>query len=221
MLFSSSCSVYGTPNVDVVNEQTATGPESPYGETKLVSEWIIRDVARVRSQFRHTSLRYFNVVGSGSPEIADQSPHNLFPLVLRALTEGRTPMIWGGDYPTRDRTCVRDYIHVVDLAEAHLAAAERLESDQPAAAVYNVGRGEGSTVREVMETIGRVTGIDFQPEVRERRPGDPAHIVASADLIERDLGWEARLGLEDMVASAWQSWRHNVELQAERLDVSS
>jgi UDP-glucose 4-epimerase len=154
---------------------------------------------------RHTSLRYFNVVGSGSPELFDVSPHNLFPLVFDMLYRGETPRINGNDYPTPDGTCVRDYIHVADLALAHVAAAQRLTAGQPVEAVYNLGSGNGTSVREIMTAIRNVTGIDFEPTINPRRPGDPARIVASGDLARRDLDWQMRHSLDEMVASAWDA----------------
>jgi UDP-glucose 4-epimerase len=203
-VFSSSAATFGTPDVDLVTEDTATRPESPYGETKLIGEWILRDVGRATGM-RHTSLRYFNVVGSGSPELFDVSPHNLFPLVFDMLYRGETPRINGNDYPTPDGTCVRDYIHVADLALAHVAAAQRLTAGQPVEAVYNLGSGNGTSVREIMTAIRTVTGIDFEPTINPRRPGDPARIVASGDLARRDLDWQMRHSLDEMVASAWDA----------------
>lgn len=202
LVFSSSAATYGTPDVDTVTEQTPTTPESPYGVSKLVGEWIVRDVARATG-LRHTSLRYFNVVGSGSPELFDVSPHNLFPVVFDMLYRGETPRINGDDYPTPDGTCVRDYVHVSDLALAHVAAAERLAAGAPVEAVYNLGSGSGTSVREIMTAIRDVTGIDFEPTIGPRRPGDPARIVASKDLAARDLDWQMRHSLEEMVRSAW------------------
>lgn len=204
IVFSSSAATYGTPDVDVVTEETSTSPESPYGESKLIGEWLLAD-AGVAHGLKHTSLRYFNVVGSGSDDLFDTSPHNLFPLVFDALARGRTPHINGGDYPTRDGTTVRDYIHVADLALAHVTAAEKLAKGVDLEAVYNLGSGSGSSVREIMDTIREVTGIDFEPEVRDRRPGDPAQIVATGELAARDLGWEMRHDLRSMVASAWSA----------------
>jgi UDP-glucose 4-epimerase len=206
LVFSSSAAVYGTPAVDVVTESTLGWPESPYGETKLVSEWLIRDVARV-APLRHTSLRYFNVVGSGAPDLYDTSPHNLFPLVLKALTEGRAPVVRGTDYPTPDGSCVRDYIHVSDVADAHVAAAVALAEGRQLEPVYNLGSGAGVSVLQIMAAMARITGIDFTPEIADRRPGDPARIVASGELAARDLDWATRRTLDDCVASAWQSWR--------------
>lgn len=204
IVFSSSAAVYGTPDVDLVTEDTATRPESPYGESKLIGEWLLRDQG-VATDLRHTSLRYFNVVGSGTPDLYDTSPHNLFPLVLDALTSGRTPRINGTDYPTPDGTCVRDYIHVADLADAHVAAARALADGRPLEPVYNLGSGDGVSVREIMTAMADVTGIPFEPEVAPRRPGDPARIVASGEAAARDLGWRMTHTLRDMVASAWEA----------------
>lgn len=206
IVFSSSAATYGTPDVDTVTEQTPTAPESPYGVSKLVGEWMIRDAARA-SGLRHTSLRYFNVVGSGSDELFDVSPHNLFPLVFDMLCHDETPRINGADYPTPDGTCVRDYVHVSDLALAHVAAARRLQAGDPIEPVYNLGSGSGTSVREIMTTIRDVTGFDFEPVVGPRRPGDPARIVASGDLATRDLDWRMRHSLEEMVRSAWVARR--------------
>ena len=206
MVFSSSAATFGTPDVDVVTEDTPTAPESPYGESKLIGEWLQRDQA-VATGLRHTSLRYFNVVGSGSDDLYDTSPHNLFPVVFEALLAGRTPRINGDDYDTPDGTCVRDYVHVTDLALAHVVAARRLAAGDELAPVYNLGSGSGVSVRQIMDTVRAVTGIDFTPEIGPRRPGDPARIVASGDLAARDLEWQMRHDLHDMVASAWSARR--------------
>lgn len=206
IVFSSSAAVYGTPDVDLVTEDTERHPESPYGETKLIGEWLIADQGRAAG-LRHTSLRYFNVVGSGTTEVYDVSPHNLFPLVFDALIEGRTPRINGDDYPTPDGTCVRDYLHVADLAAAHVVAARRLDAGEPLEPVYNLGSGDGVSVGEIMRAVAAVTGIEFTPEVGPRRPGDPARIVASGDLAARDLDWRMRHTLADMVDSAWEARR--------------
>lgn len=206
IVFSSSAAVYGTPDVALVTERTATSPESPYGESKLVGEWIIADQARAMG-LRHTSLRYFNVVGSGTPDLYDSSPHNLFPLVIRALSEGHRPKIFGDDYATPDGTCVRDYVHVADLAQAHVVAAQKLLAGEQLEPVYNLGSGDGVSVRQIMQAVARATGVDFEPQVVDRRPGDPARIVASGDLAARDLGWAMRHTLDDMVTSAWRAGR--------------
>jgi UDP-glucose 4-epimerase len=204
IVFSSSAAVYGTPDVDLVTENTPKAPESPYGESKLIGEWLLRDQG-VATGLRHTSLRYFNVVGSGYPDVYDTSPHNLFPLVFDALLAGRTPRINGDDYPTPDGTCVRDYLHVADLAHSHVVAAQRLQAGDDLESAYNLGSGDGVSVGQIMSTVSRVTGIDFTPEIAPRRAGDPARIVASGELAARDLDWRMRHSLEQMVRSAWDA----------------
>jgi UDP-glucose 4-epimerase len=206
IVFSSSAAVFGTPDVDLVTEQTPTAPESPYGESKLVGEWLLRDQARVKP-LRHTSLRYFNVVGSGHDDLYDSSPHNLFPIVLKVLGEGGVPQINGDDYPTPDGTCVRDYVHVQDLALSHAVAARVLAGGGQLEPVYNLGSGTGLSVREIIDAMLRVTGSDVVPVVTARRPGDPARIVATGELAARDLQWRMRHDLDDMVASAWRAWQ--------------
>ena len=205
VLFSSSAAVFGEPPVELVTEETPVAPISPYGETKLVGEWMLRDVATATG-LRWIALRYFNVAGAGATELADRSVNNLVPMVFQRLTDGANPQLFGDDYPTRDGSCVRDYIHVVDLAEAHAAAAKRLD-DGPVGEVYNVGRGEGVTVKEVLTTMREVTGVDFAVDVVARRPGDAPSYFADATKIREQLGWTARLDLRDMVDSAWRAWR--------------
>ncbi|WP_341952445.1 UDP-glucose 4-epimerase GalE [Salinibacterium sp. TMP30] len=204
VVFSSSAAVYGTPNVDLVTENTAKEPLSPYGESKLIGEWLLRNQA-VATGLRHTSLRYFNVVGSGDPAVFDTSPHNLFPLVFEALVAGQTPRINGTDYPTADGTNVRDYVHVADIAAAHVAAARRLESHDAIEPAYNLGSGDGLSVAEIMTTVAKVTEIAFTPELADRRAGDPPRIVANGDLAARDLDWKMRHTAEEMVRSAWEA----------------
>ena len=205
ILFSSSAAVFGNPPVDFVTEETPVAPMSPYGETKLIGEWMLRDLAAATG-LRWAALRYFNVAGTGAPELADRSVTNLVPMTFRALTAGRNPQLFGDDYDTRDGSCIRDYIHVVDLAEAHAAAAARLD-EAPIGEVFNVGRGEGVTVTEVFATVREVTGIDFTVDVVGRRAGDPAAYFADATKIGKELGWTARLDLADMVRSAWEAWQ--------------
>ena len=210
IVFSSSAAVYGTPSTDLVTEETAKAPASPYGESKLIGEWLLADQGVARG-LRHTSLRYFNVVGSGDPALYDSSPHNLFPLVFTALLEGRTPRINGDDYATPDGTNVRDYIHVADLAASHVAAAQRLDAGEPVEPAYNLGSGSGSSVGEIMRAIADATGIGFTPEIGPRRPGDPDRIVASGELAARDLDWKMRHSLLEMVESQWIATRRAAE----------
>ncbi len=206
VVFSSSAAVYGTPSTELVTEATPTKPESPYGESKLIGEWLLRDQATAAG-LRHASLRYFNVVGSGDPSIYDTSPHNLFPLVFAALLRGDTPRMNGDDYETEDGTPVRDYIHVADLAVSHVAAAKRLDAGESLEAVYNLGSGSGASLKDIMRTIAEVTEITFEPVIGPRRAGDPARIVADGQLAARDLDWQMRHDLRDMVASAWDATR--------------
>ncbi|WP_406199709.1 UDP-glucose 4-epimerase GalE [Kitasatospora sp. NBC_01560] len=206
-LLSSSAAVYGMPDVELVSESAPCVPMNPYGETKLAGEWLVAAAGRAYG-LSTVSLRYFNVAGSASPELADDGVFNLVPMVFERITAGRAPRIFGADYPTPDGTCVRDFIHVADIASAHVAAARRLAADPPGGTslVLNIGRGEGVSVREMLDVIGKVTGYDTTGEVTPRRAGDPARVVASAELIRRELGWTARYGVEEMVASAWDGW---------------
>ncbi|MEV0962320.1 MULTISPECIES: UDP-glucose 4-epimerase GalE [unclassified Streptomyces] len=206
-LFSSSAAVYGMPDVDLVTEETPCAPINPYGETKLAGEWLVRAVGRVHP-VATASLRYFNVAGAATPELADEGVFNLVPMVFERLTAGEAPRIFGDDYPTPDGTCIRDYIHVEDIASAHVAAARRLAADPDARLVLNIGRGEGVSVADMVGIIQDVTGHPgVKPEVTDRRPGDPARVVASADRIREELGWSARHEVREMVESAWAGWR--------------
>ncbi|QES41915.1 UDP-glucose 4-epimerase GalE [Streptomyces venezuelae] len=205
-VFSSSASVYGMPDVDLVTEQTPCLPMSPYGETKLAGEWLVRAVGRAHG-LTTASLRYFNVAGAASADLADTGVFNLIPMVFEKLTAGEAPRIFGADYATPDGTCVRDYIHVVDIAEAHVATARRLVSAAPGTDLtLNIGRGEGVSVREMTTLINETTGRTTPAEVTARRPGDPARVVASADRIATELGWSAKRDVRDMIASAWAGW---------------
>ncbi|MCC9152264.1 UDP-glucose 4-epimerase GalE [Streptomyces parvulus] len=209
LVFSSSAAVYGMPDVDLVTEDTPCLPLSPYGETKLAGEWLIDAAARAHG-IRAASLRYFNVAGAAAPELSDSGVFNLIPMVFERLEAGDAPRVFGDDYATPDGTCVRDYIHVEDIASAHLAAARRLaDASEGTALTLNVGRGEGSSVREMVDRILKVTGRqDAAPRVSPRRPGDAARVVASADRARAELGWTARHDLDAMIDSAWQGWRH-------------
>ena len=204
LVYSSSAAVYGTPVSNPIPETAQFSPQSPYGETKVVGEWLAH-AQGLAAGLSWVALRYFNVAGAGSDDLGDGSINNLIPMVFSALDEGRRPMIFGDDYPTPDGTCIRDYIHVVDLAKAHVLAAAHCEQVQ-AAETLNVGRGVGATVREVMDVIARVTGVEFDPEVVGRRAGDPQDSTAATDRILQVLGWQAELDLEAMVASAWSAW---------------
>jgi UDP-glucose 4-epimerase len=209
-VFSSSAAVYGAPDVDLITEATDRRPVNPYGWTKLVGEQMVADVAAATG-LRYASLRYFNVAGADSPELADLGAANLVPLVFQQLSRHRAPVIFGDDYDTPDGTCIRDFVHVADIAGAHVAAADALADGEIDALSANIGRGEGVSVREMVATIRRITGTVDQewaePVVRPRRPGDPARVVASADLLRERLGCSADRDVEDMVSSAWAGWQ--------------
>ncbi|MFE7859070.1 UDP-glucose 4-epimerase GalE [Streptomyces sp. NPDC057403] len=204
-VFSSSAAVYGMPDVDLVTEETPCVPISPYGETKLAGEWLVRATGRATG-LATASLRYFNVAGAAAPELADTGVFNLVPMVFEKLTEHAPPRIFGDDYPTPDGTCVRDYIHVVDLAEAHVAAARALRAAPGRDLTVNIGRGEGVSVREMVDRINALTGYDRPPTVTPRRPGDPPRVVASADRAAGELAWKAKHDVQDMILSAWEGW---------------
>jgi UDP-glucose 4-epimerase len=209
LVFSSSAAVYGAPDVDLVTEQTPTQPVNPYGTTKLIGERMIQDVAAATG-LRYANLRYFNVAGTAAPELTDRGAANLVPMVFQQLSAGRPPQVFGDDYDTPDGTCVRDFVHVADIASAHVAAARGLADGRVSALTANVGRGDGVSVQEMVRLIRAATGTadaDWaEPQVLPRRAGDPPRVVASADAIREALGWQARWGVEEMVASAWEGW---------------
>ncbi|MCX4236237.1 UDP-glucose 4-epimerase GalE [Streptomyces ortus] len=204
-VFSSSAAVYGMPDVDLVTEQTPCVPINPYGETKLAGEWLVRAAGRAHG-LSTACLRYFNVAGAATPELADVGVFNIVPMVFEKLTAGEPPRIFGDDYATPDGTCVRDYIHVVDLAEAHVAAARRLAAAPGTDLTLDIGRGEGVSVRRMIDRITEITGHTLAPTVTPRRPGDPARVVASAERVASELAWKAKYGLDDMITSAWEGW---------------
>ncbi|WP_250293228.1 UDP-glucose 4-epimerase GalE [Streptomyces atroolivaceus] len=205
-LFSSSAAVYGVPDVELITEETSCAPINPYGETKLAGEWLVRATGRAHG-VSTACLRYFNVAGSAAPELADTGVFNVVPMFFDRLTRGDAPRIFGDDYPTPDGTAVRDYIHVADLAEAHLAVARHLDGDSGGGDLtVNIGRGEGVSVRRLAELVGEVTGLPTEPVVEPRRPGDAARAVASAARMTEELGWTARRGMREMVESAWEGW---------------
>ena len=204
IVFSSSSSVYGNAASGLVTEHDPFNPTSPYGESKVIGEWLLRNQG-VASGLVHTSLRYFNVVGSGDPTLPDVSPYNLFSMVFAGLESDRLPVIFGDDYDTPDGTCIRDYIHVADLAAAHVGAAQRMDRGESIEPAYNLGSGTGTSVAEMMAAISRVTRIEFTAEVGSRRAGDPARVVASGEKASRDIGWTMSHSLEDMIRSAFEA----------------
>ena len=206
IVYSSSAAVYGTPTENKVTEKSATNPESPYGETKLVGEWLLKADEKAR-QLQWIALRYFNVVGAANPELGDTGVNNLVPMVFRALSNNQRPQVFGGDYATPDGSCIRDYIHISDLADSHLIAAQKLLNENYCG-IINIGRGKGFSVRQVMDTISEVLGQNINYEVIDRRPGDPAQTIADVSKAKSDLNWEAKKDLKSMVSSAWQAWQN-------------
>ncbi|MGW1074702.1 UDP-glucose 4-epimerase GalE [Streptomyces sp. NPDC002537] len=209
-VFSSSAAVYGMPDVDLVTEATPCLPMNPYGETKLAGEWLVRATGAAHG-ISTACLRYFNVAGAAVPELADTGVYNIIPMMFDRLTRGESPRIFGDDYDTPDGTCVRDYIHIEDLATAHLAAAQRLDGRPDTGDLtLNVGTGRGVSVREMADLIAEITG-HHEPAalVEPRRPGDPARVVASNELIAKELGWSPVHDVRSMVTSAWEGWCHH------------
>jgi UDP-glucose 4-epimerase len=208
-LFSSSAAVYGSPDLDLVTEDAECRPVNPYGETKWVGEQMVEAVAQATG-LRFANLRYFNVAGSAAPSLADRGRSNLVPMVFEQLALRRAPRIFGADYPTPDGTCIRDFVHVADIASAHVAAARALAAGRVTALTANIGRGEGVSVREMVDLIREVTGTSAEPWaepiIEPRRPGDPARVVASADVVRDELGWQAAHDVKEMVRSAWEGW---------------
>ncbi len=204
LVFSSTAAVYGEPESVPIREEAALRPTNPYGESKLLVEQMLGWLHRIHG-LRTASLRYFNVAGAlaGRGEAHEPESH-LIPLILDVAL-GRRPSIkiYGTDYPTPDGTCIRDYIHVSDLADAHLLALHALEARDRL--VYNLGNGQGFSVRQVVESARRVTGHAIPVEEVPRRAGDPAVLVASSEKIHRELGWQPKFpALDEIVASAWQ-----------------
>ena len=204
LVFSSTAAVYGEPESTPIREDAPLRPTNTYGESKLLVEHMLTWLNRVHG-FRYASLRYFNVAGAieGRGEAHEPESH-LIPLILDvALGKRKSIKIFGQDYPTPDGTCIRDYVHVQDLAHAHLLALEALNDRDRL--IYNIGNGHGFTIREVIESARRVTGHPIPVEEAERRPGDPAVLIASSEKIERELGWKREFDkLDDIVSSAWK-----------------
>jgi UDP-glucose 4-epimerase len=204
IVFSSTAACYGEPERTPILEDARLAPTNPYGDSKLLSEHMMR-WENVAHGLRFAALRYFNVAGAieGYGENHEPESH-LIPLILDvALGRRASIKIFGTNYPTADGTCVRDYIHVEDLADAHLLALAALETRDRM--IYNIGNGQGFTVLQVIDSVRRVTGHAIPVEVHDRRPGDPAVLVASSEAIQRDLGWKPRHGeLDNIIASAWK-----------------
>jgi UDP-glucose 4-epimerase len=213
VVFSSSAAVYGDVAGGLVAEGAPMSPVNPYGRTKLVGEWMLRDVAATGA-LRGTALRYFNVAGAGWPELGDPGVTNLVTLVLDAVHRGARPTVLGTDFPTPDGSGVRDYVHVLDLARAHVAALDAMREGEDAFRCFNVGTGTGTSVLQVIEGLADVMGAPIEPVLAERRSGDPAEVVADPSAIAAALGWRATEPLSATLASAWAAWRYAHEAAA-------
>lgn len=211
LVFSSSAATYGEPPVEVVPEDVVPMlPINPYGQTKLFGEWMARACEKPYG-IRFCALRYFNVAGCGPVELEDPAILNLIPMLLERLQKGKAPAIFGSDYPTPDGTCIRDYIHVSDLADAHIAALSYLDCDERKYDAFNVGTGKGTSVRQIVEEIRKVTKLPFKEAILDRRAGDPPQLIGSPKRINEEMGWHAKYNVQDIVESAWKAWQANPE----------
>ncbi len=209
-IFSSSAAVYGIPQQVPITEQSPTQPINPYGWTKLMVEKMCHDQCRA-GKLAYAALRYFNACGAGSNATLGEDHHpesHLIPLIIKAAMGTGSPVkIYGTDYPTPDGTCIRDYIHIDDLCRAHLLALNKL--DQSSELIYNLGSQRGYSVREVIETVKKISGRDFKVIEADRRPGDPPVLLADASKAAQQLGWKPEKdNLEEMISTAWQ-WHNN------------
>ncbi len=203
LVFSSSAATYGMPDVDAVTEDYPGRPINPYGETKLVGEWLVR--ASAVWGLRGVNLRYFNVAGAGYPDLADSAALNLIPIAIGQIRAGKNPVVFGDDYATPDGSCIRDYVHVQDLAAAHLRAVQYLESETREFDTFNVGTGIGASVFEVLEALKQASGMNFKIEISNRRAGDPPRLVADVSRISNTLGFVCEQDLTAIVQSAWDA----------------
>ncbi len=205
-IFSSTAATYGIPEDEIILESSKTSPINPYGKSKLMVEQILADFQTAYG-LNYVVLRYFNAAGaheSGAIGEQHDPETHLIPIILQHLLGQRESIsVFGTDYPTEDGTCIRDYIHVTDLAAAHIKAVEALLDGSKQAETYNLGNGVGYSVKEVIETCEKVTGKQANVVLAERRAGDPARLIASSSKIYEDLGWKAKRGLESIIQSAW------------------
>ena len=204
LVFSSSAAAYGIPDVDLVSEDETASPINPYGQTKLIGEWMAAN-AETSWGLAHVNLRYFNVAGAGWDDLADTEVLNLIPIFFEAINQNNRPKVYGADYNTPDGSCIRDYVHVLDLAQAHIQALDYLEKEKRDYNTFNVGTGTGSSVLEVIHQIQKTTGIDFEYDIVARRAGDPARLIADSSRIETTMGWKAKNSLVEIVESAWKA----------------
>jgi len=218
-VFSSSCTVYGQPDKLPVNEkESIKTPLSPYGNTKQICEEVLIDTINSQNNLKAISLRYFNPIGAHKSSLIGELPlgipNNLIPYITQtAIGKRKSLNVFGNDYNTSDGTCIRDYIHVVDLAEAHIAALKRLLEDkiEEKLEVYNLGTGIGYSVMDVINSFKKVSGVDLNYQFAPRRSGDVEKVWADASLAEKKLNWKAKKNLDEMLLSAWK-WEKNIKI---------
>lgn len=211
-IFSSTAATYGIPEDEVLTEESATKPINPYGHSKLMVEQILEDFSNAYD-LRYVVLRYFNAAGAHESALIGENHDpetHLIPMVLEHLLGKRDQIsVFGSDYNTIDGTCIRDYIHVTDLANAHILAMNMLLTEDKKSAIYNLGNGRGFSVKEIIETCEKVTGLKAKIKYVERRSGDPAQLIASSAKMKRELGWVPQFSLEEIIESAWKWHKRN------------
>lgn len=211
-VFSSTAATYGEPDTPQVTETSAQNPINPYGKSKLMSEWVLRDTAAANPNFRYAILRYFNVAGASSDGLIGQNYPNathLIKVATQTILGKRDKMaIFGDDYETRDGTCIRDYIHVEDLANAHLSALEYIRAND--SEIFNVGYGTGFSVKEVIDVAKSVSGVDFKVEIAPRRDGDPACLIANSDKLRTKTSWKPMHDDPKVIISSALNWEKNI-----------
>ncbi len=214
-IFSSTAAVYGEPTIDKVpvTEESETAPINPYGSSKLMSETVLKDTAFAYEDFNYIALRYFNVAGASVDGKIGQSTKDATLLIKvaaeTALGKRDKMFIFGDDYPTEDGTCIRDYIHVEDLASAHIKALEYLDETKKSG-VFNCGYGHGFSVKEVLETMKKVSGVDFPVEMKERRAGDPAILISNNSKIKNIMKWEPKYDDLELICKTGLEWEKKI-----------
>ncbi len=219
VIFSSSCSVYGDIEKLPVNEDTPISKaESPYGFTKQIGEQVLSDFAKITESVKTVALRYFNPVGAHRSgkigEVPAQRPNNLVPMITQtAIGTQKEVIVFGNDYKTRDGTCIRDYVHVCDIAQAHVSALKYLDDNKtaPKFSILNLGTGNGVSVMEMVKTFEKVSGVKLNYRIGPRRPGDVVAIYSDMSLVKKTLGWSPKYTLDEMMLSAWK-WEQNLKI---------
>lgn len=207
LIFASSAAIYGNCKNKFIKETDLKVPISPYGKSKLICENLIKDYARTNDKFKYVSLRYFNVAGSGCSKIYDKSNHNLIPILIQNILKKENPIIYGHQYDTPDKTCIRDYIHINDLSEVHLNVIKLLYSNKKLHNAYNLGSSIGISVKEIIQHASNALKIQLQPRYLSKRRGDSSKIIANTELAQKDLSFKVHYSIKDIILSAYRSYR--------------